>query len=737
MNVTTNYQLAAETLLGHNGYGNVYIRLYVKYNSQSVANNTTNVSIQARIYTLGGWWRSDTGTTYNIQASPNHTTGTVSCNGRFEVGETTLGTLTKDISHNTDGTYKLSAEASFVANPWGWNGKAWNGDLILPTIARASSVSCSSPYIGDAATIVIYSASSSFSHTLGYSFGSETGTIASKTNNTTIQWDTNSIKTNLYAQIPNAQEGSGTITCKTYSGDTLIGTKTCTFNLYAKKSDCVPGVSGTVVDTNAATIALTGNSSKLIRYMSKPKITVSATAKYSSSIKSYSINADGKTINASETTLSSITSNQITVNATDSRGYDNPTTLTPEMVSYIKLNSNLTITRPEQTSNEAYLNGSGQWFNGSFSDSNANTLTITCQYRKSGDSTWTDLGTLTPTISGNTFSFSNLKLGDSFNYKEEYQFKITITDKLETIGNQTKDIIILSTGTPIIRVGKDKVLVNGMLKINDKTINNTIIVSPNEPTGNEDIWIQKGNNLLDITKLNLGYINGSTGGVEPWDGQSERYTEYIKVNPNTTYTFSILETSDSYEYWISVAEYTSSKTFIQRPSITGSSDFTFTTTSSTGYIIMSARNLKNATQVALEEGNCLTRKIYTKNSKNNKYEKFYDETDSKTYSTAEKKVGFWIDGKPTYRRTLYSTKRVESGAGYMDNTIIPNIDVVTDLDVVIGAFGNSIFKSYWTNDGGNLKIKSQFDKANGLYISCDYTGFIGWILTVEYTKTTD
>jgi hypothetical protein len=140
------------------------------------------------------------------------------------------------------------------------------------------------------------------------------------------------------------------------------------------------------------------------------------------------------------------------------------------MINYVKLTSNLTIERPEQTSNEAYLNGGGEWFNGNFSSSNANTLTTTCQYRKSGDSDWVDLGDLNPNIGGNSYRFYNLLLGDNFDYKAEYQFKITISDKLETIGNQTKDVVILSTGQPIVRIGKEKVVVNGKLELSGKEV---------------------------------------------------------------------------------------------------------------------------------------------------------------------------------------------------------------------------------------------------------------------------
>lgn len=133
--LTKDYQLIKSQWLGNNGYGDVYVALYAKYNSQNTAKNTSNVSIQGRIITYGGYWWSNSGTTYNLQMSPNHNSGTISCNGQYNVGETTLGTLTKDVSHNADGTLTLSAEATFTAQPWGWSATAWS-ELTLPKIPR-------------------------------------------------------------------------------------------------------------------------------------------------------------------------------------------------------------------------------------------------------------------------------------------------------------------------------------------------------------------------------------------------------------------------------------------------------------------------------------------------------------------------------------------------------------------------------------------------------------------------
>ena len=79
--------------------------------------------------------------------------------------------------------------------------------------------------MGQTVTIGLPRAVSSFTHTLTYTFGSSSGTIAEGAG-TEAQW---AVPYDIAVQIPNNASGTGTLTCKTYSGSTLIGTQSVNF----------------------------------------------------------------------------------------------------------------------------------------------------------------------------------------------------------------------------------------------------------------------------------------------------------------------------------------------------------------------------------------------------------------------------------------------------------------------------------------------------------------------------
>ena len=464
--LTTSWQLIEQKYIGTSG-GNLYARLYARYSEQDITNNRTYVYYQGRSYYENGTYIQDdqgtiavsgTGASYQSAGCTRPTTGE-------SVSVTTSGW----VSHNSDGTGSASGSATINFPNWGWSGTA-SGSFTLPTIPRASEVACSSPYIGDNAIISIDKKSSAFTNTVTYKIGTLTGTIATKTSSTTVQFQTSAIADEIYALIPNATEAQGTIYCTTYNGSTQIGdTKSTTFNLYAKESACKPDVSATIVDTNTSVTDITD---KFIKYISKPKVTINANAKKSATIKSYSINLnDGQASNLQENTFDTIGSNKVTVSTTDSRGYSNSKDYPLDMIDYIKLHINtISITRPEGTSNEAILNCNGAYFNGAFTDTLSNSLSSSFKYRLSGATDWIDGGSITPTITNNTFRVTDLSLGDLFDYNEEYQFKIILQDKFMTVGDLDSDIITLPKGQEVMAIGEDGGWLYGEWYLEDKLI---------------------------------------------------------------------------------------------------------------------------------------------------------------------------------------------------------------------------------------------------------------------------
>lgn len=468
-------------------------KLEVTEGNYDITNNTSPVTVtmylgraSSQSYVGGNWTGNITidGSSYDLSGNIPYPTY-INGGGWYEVAS-----YSKTVKHNNDGSKNVSVSASMSSSYFTPSYSSASGTVSLTTIPRASGVACSSPYIGDNAIISIDKKSSSFTNTLTYKIGTLTGTIATKTSNTTVQFQTSSIADSIYALIPNGIETSGTIYCTTYNGSTQIGdTQSTSFNLYAKESMCKPHVRAVVSDSNNEVTAVTGSTTKFIKYVSKPTINVLAEPKKSASINNFSINLnDGQTASSSTSSgkvgaevfyqkqFNTIGSNKVTVSATDSRGYSNSKDYTLDMIDYIKLHINtISITRPEGTSNEAILNCNGAYFNGAFTDDVSNTLTATFKYRLSGTTEWTDGGSITPTIENNTFKFTNLSLGESFDYNEEYQFKIILQDKFMTVGDLDSDIITLPKGQEVIAIGEDGGWLYGNWYLNDIEIDVEVV----------------------------------------------------------------------------------------------------------------------------------------------------------------------------------------------------------------------------------------------------------------------
>ena len=370
----------------------------------------------------------------------------------------TFASAVLKIAHTPDGSksFTISGFSGWIYNSG--TTYASSQTFTLPTIPRASSVSCSTANIGSNATITINRASTSFTHTLTYSFGSLSGTIATKTSSTNISW---TIPTTFYGQIPNSKSGTGTITCDTYSGSTLIGSKSTSFTATVSESASKPTLSPTVSDSNTTTTALTGNSSKFIKYYSNASVATGAQARNSATLKSQKITCGAKSITSASGTINAVESGSFTFSATDSRGYTTTQTLNKTLIEYIKLTCSLNAGAPT-TAGVATLKISGNYWDGTFGKV-ANTLTVQYRYKAQGGSygSWT---TVTATKSGNTYSATATISG--LNYQTTYVFQARAVDKLATINTDEQ----ARRTTPIFDWSKNDFNVNGTLKVNNTNI---------------------------------------------------------------------------------------------------------------------------------------------------------------------------------------------------------------------------------------------------------------------------
>ena len=357
---------------------------------------------------------------------------------------------TTTVTHNDDGskTVAVSAEIWTDSGAYLPVSLSCSGNMVLSTILRESTITATDANIGATSMIAVNRKSSGYTHSIRYSFGTLSGYIRAdgsisetevKLTDTYIGFP---VPEDFYAQIPDAKSGICTLTCKTYSGETQIGNaKTGTFTCIASETACSPNVTGTVIDTNDATKALTGSTGKFVKFFSNALCTISATANNSATITQKRIASE--TIDSGDTKeITGIEVNSVIFDATDSRGYTTSSKVEIDLVPYIKLTCRATAARLDSTSGNVKLTVSGNYYNGSFgAEDNALTLKYKVAY---GDEV-----SITPEIFENTFTAEVVIPGLAYN--QSYTITVSASDKLATASQS----LPIKKGIPVFNWGED------------------------------------------------------------------------------------------------------------------------------------------------------------------------------------------------------------------------------------------------------------------------------------------
>lgn len=185
-----------------------------------------------------------------------------------------------------------------------------SGSAVLDAIARASQPTASAETVTLGSSVEIFTnPQGDFTHALEYSFGNASGVIARGVGGSAL-WTPDM---ELARQIPDAVTGVATVRCKTYRGDTLLGTRELALSL-AVPEGVIPTVEAVAADASDATLTL----GTAVQNVSKFAVAVQSAGAYGSTVVSAQVLLEGKPYTGAVVTAAGDLT--LTVTVTDSRG---------------------------------------------------------------------------------------------------------------------------------------------------------------------------------------------------------------------------------------------------------------------------------------------------------------------------------------------------------------------------------------------------------------------------------
>lgn len=439
--------MASSGSFNTSGYSSRYLNFSWSVASQNIANNQTTIN-----WTLKGaggptnnWFKSgnfqvviDGAVVYSSATRINLYNGTVVASGSYT------------ITHNSDGnrSFSASAQAGIYTVAVNCSG---SGSWALPQIPRQATATGGTDF-NDTQNPTIY-----YSNPAGNSVSSLQVCIAS-TNGQTIYVGyrdvsktgtsytfplTEAERNNLRSAIPNSNSFNINFYIKTViGGNTFYSAVTRTMSI-ANANPTIGGI--TYQDTNSTTTNITQNNQIIIQNNSTLQFNFSTlSAKKYATLKSVAVTLNGvtKSANLSGTSSSSATINFGTVNIaqninasiviTDSRGNKSTYSKAITVWSWSLPSAIITCQRENNFYDETNIN-----VNADYSSLNGvNDITITYQYKKTTDSTYSQPQTLQDDVT-TQFSIDN---------EYAWNIKVTITDLLGT----TTYNLFIDKGIPIV-----------------------------------------------------------------------------------------------------------------------------------------------------------------------------------------------------------------------------------------------------------------------------------------------
>lgn len=480
-------------------YDGRYLLFSWEISSQNIANNTTTIS-----WTLSGAGTASVGyykagnfkvvidgkTVFNSSERINLYNGTVVKTGTYV------------FNHNSDGskTFSASAQAGIYTMAANCTG---SGSFTLNPIPRASTIlSVSGNKITDKYSVKYSKAVSSYADTLQINVS---GRAVSQKISNYVSGSAFSLSTALKKEIysVNAQSANLEFQLVTYNGSTKIGTsdiikKSVTVN------DSQPIIGDiSYIDTNSKTVAITGDSTKIIKGYSTVRATVVSVNAMNGATIQKIVSKIGDVTNTKTVTGSSLSNvaidlgkvnvsedSQLVITATDSRGLTATSSITVTACDYEKPTATITCKRMQNFYTETYLIA-----NSHISDIYGKNTASIKAYTKEADAT----------SYGSAINISDGEVTTlSLDNEKAWNVKVVVSDKLSSYTN----VLYIEKGKPIIFVDREKSSVgincfpkeDESLEVLGKNIYKELYYQPGDTVAISDIYCT-GNTTSSNTKL--------------------------------------------------------------------------------------------------------------------------------------------------------------------------------------------------------------------------------------------
>lgn len=408
-----------------------------------------------------------------------------------------------DVSHNSDGSatfnfgvnFRFYLDSSFYPTYYGVSGSA------SATEPRASSVSANNGTFGTAVAITVTRQSTAYTHTVSVSCLGRTETVATKSTAGSLSW-TGAVAT--YAPLlTNAMSTTATITCQTYSGNTLIGTTTVTITMTLPAAAVKPSTAISLADPTGYASTYGG----YVATKSRLRVTLTNTLRYGATLSSTAITANGQTFASSPATTSEIVAGNTAVTAriTDSRGQSSDTATTSITILAYTAPA-ITALSVRRCNQDGTANNAGAYCQVTYGIritalNNHNSRTLILKYKKKSVSVWTSQAI---TLSAYTETGTVIFAADT---ESTYDVRLELTDDFSSSARDTT----LSTAYTFLNFGTGALAGIGIGMVN--TLDKTIEL--------EGSWnIERGGSPLYPYPSGTGYCKFPDGTLIQWGAAS-------------------------------------------------------------------------------------------------------------------------------------------------------------------------------------------------------------------------